>query len=140
MFNISKFPASILQSTALAISLLLFTEAAHADRPQSPKITDRVHDVNSAGWMQFETGDYAKLWGVLIDPQVLRENIVGVELSCFENFGSCPVTDISRCTLICYDRFTDPSAIRDIGEYLILNGKAEEDCPETSNRYGTCDQ
>lgn len=136
---LATFPIAVV----LVASIALYSVSAKAEtEDDKPNFVDRVGSIGEFGKIEFERRGHYRLWGVLPEPQALREQILGSTLACLESGRSRAgdrYAEVVYCWL--YSTELEREGYRNgvnITRYLIENDLGTEICTETHNKYQSC--
>lgn len=120
------------------LNLILFT-AANADLSHPPAFKATVVKVNEYGAIMFDDRSSGRIWGIIPDPDRLRDLVLNQELSCTD-WGSYTVRRHWSRPLTCTIMTGEYAKSGDLAKLLLRLGYAEELCLETRNYLSHCEQ
>lgn len=139
MFNLSTLMLVIVVSVFRVAEL----EAGELGKPD---FMAEVVSVDSTGALYLEGNGRYRLWGlVILDPEFLRELVVGRDLGCYiagELTGKWRGFSVSSKAAICISFELNPASMIPEGliGHLLQTGHAKELCSETLGLFGTCEK
>lgn len=116
---------------------LIFFTAAKADFSPRPEFKATVIKVTEYGAIRFDNRRSARIWGIIPDPDRLRDLVLNQELLCTD-WGSYAVHRRGGTLVTCEIMTGDYAESGDLAKLLLRLGYAEEFCLETRNYLSHC--
>lgn len=114
---------------------ILFGSSLFADSRAPTVFREKVENINGYGLIITESGDPIRIWGLIPEPEHLKELLSGKDVICTLG-GEVRLHYMQSRVAKCRAQIN--GKLIDIAEHLILNGKGNELCAESANNYNTC--